>query len=66
MQPSDPTEPLLDMAALARTLCMTIGAIRAYYKRGRIPRDAIIKIGRRVRFDPVRIRQWIDDQRKVS
>ncbi len=58
--------PLLDTAGLARYLSLSISAIRADLKRGKIPAKAIIKLGRRLRFDPEAIRTWLETLRKAD
>lgn len=58
--PADPEEPLLTFAALAKRLAVSEGSVRADYKRGRLPKEAVIRRGRRIRFHPARIRAWID------
>jgi excisionase family DNA binding protein len=57
--------PLLDVAELARYLSLSVPAVRAELKRGKIPAKAILKLGRRIRFDPDAIRTWLETLRKA-
>lgn len=49
---------------LATYLNVSVGAVRMMRKRGEIPSACTVKIGRRLRFVPSRIREWIGVEKK--
>lgn len=55
----DPPLRLLDAAGLAARLSVTTQAVRSMLKRRQIPEDAIVHLGRRLRFDEVAVTRWI-------
>jgi excisionase family DNA binding protein len=57
----DLPEPLLDIAAVARLLGVSIRHIRRLVLEGRIP---YIKWGHYIRFDRAELSRWIDDYRR--
>jgi excisionase family DNA binding protein len=54
------TPGLLDVDQIAELLCVKPNGIRQMVARRQIPH---VRIGRRVRFDPTEIHQWIQTQR---
>ncbi len=52
--------PLLDIEAAASRLNVTERFIRRMVQERRVPH---LKIGKFVRFDPVELDEWIDEQR---
>ena len=51
---------LIDIEALAEHLGVTIHHVRRLVQERRVPH---VKVGPFVRFDPLEISRWIDDQR---
>lgn len=55
----DPPPRLLDAEGLAGRLSVTAQAVRSMLKRRQIPEDAIVHVGRRLRFDEQAIHRWL-------
>ncbi len=52
-------ERLWDINDLATYLNVSVGAVRMMRKRGEITPACTVKIGRRLRFVPTRVREWL-------
>ncbi len=61
-----PPDSLLDVPTLAKLLVLSVPALRSELKRGKIPAKAILKLGRRLRFDSVEIQAWLETLRKSN
>lgn len=55
-----PDEPLMDVPALARYLCVNVSFVRRLVRERRIP---FHKLGVFIRFNPAEVNAWIDERR---
>ena len=51
---------LMDLAELGKVLGVTVAGVRAMMKRNELPKELVIRIGTRIRFDRGRLKEWID------
>ena len=54
-----PAEPLWTIRQASEWLSMSERALRCMLQRNQVPRDVIIRIGRRIRFRAGAMRAWI-------
>lgn len=59
-----PAEPLWNIRQASQWLSMSERALRCMLQRNQLPKDVIVRIGRRIRFRAGPFRAWI--QRGVS
>ena len=52
-------DPLWTVRQTSAWLSMTEQALRCMLRRGQIPAEVVVRIGRRVRFKPADLRAWI-------
>ena len=55
-----PVDSLWTVRQTSTWLCMSEQALRCMLRRNQIPEEAVIRIGRRVRFRPGPLRAWIN------
>lgn len=60
---TSPTDPLLDINAVAKMLNVSIRTVYTLVSKGEFPTP--VKVGAASRWDPDDVRKWID-QRKAS
>jgi predicted DNA-binding transcriptional regulator AlpA len=53
-------EPLWNIRQASEWLSMSERALRCMLQRNQIPKDVIIRIGRRIRFRAAPLRAWIE------
>jgi excisionase family DNA binding protein len=51
---------LLDAEGLAARISVSVPAVRAMLKRRQIPAEAVVHLGRRLRFDEQAVDRWIE------
>ena len=56
------SDSLWTIRDLATFLNLPIEAVRMMRKRGQIPPACVVKVGRRLRFIPDRVREWVGVQ----
>jgi predicted DNA-binding transcriptional regulator AlpA len=54
-----PVEPLWTIRQASSWMSMTERALRCMLHRRQVPRDVMVRIGRRIRFRPSELRAWI-------
>ena len=54
-----PVEPLWTIRQASAWMSMTERALRCMIHRDQVPRDVIVRIGRRIRFRAAALRAWV-------
>jgi len=54
---------LLNVKELSHYLSMPVPTVYTYVHSRRIPKEAVVKVGRALRFEKDAIDKWINDQR---
>lgn len=65
MEKQASAEDLWNIRQASRWLCMSERALRSMLYRDEIPKDAVVRIGRRIRFIPAALRGWIEKKVKA-
>jgi excisionase family DNA binding protein len=57
-----PDDGLWDVRQAGRWLSLTEHAVRTMLRRNQLPAEAIVRIGRRIRFRSAELRAWLNRQ----
>lgn len=55
-----PVDPLWTIRQACAWLSLTEHALRTMLRRNQLPTEAVVRIGRRIRFKSTALRAWVD------